>query len=108
MVATAIASNQLSRAGLAEPTPTFCDAANGNITPNSGATVFRWQNTDTVSHTVTVTSLPTEDGLALADLVLTLAGSAKIFYSGFDTQTFGAQMTYTASSALVEVTIYEP
>ena len=108
MAATAIASNQLSRAGTAEPTPTFCDAVNGNITTNTGATVFRFQNTDSSSHTVTVTSNPTEDGLALADLVLTLAASAKEFYSDFDTAVFGSQMIYTASSALVEVTIYEP
>jgi hypothetical protein len=108
MAATAIASVQLSRTPTADPSPTFCDATNGNITPNSGATIFRLQNTDSSSHTVTFTTIPTEDGLALADLVITLGASAKEWLSEFDTRTFGSQLTYQANSALVEVTAFEP
>lgn len=108
MAATAFASLQLSRTQTADPTNTACDAVNGNITPNTGATVFRLQNSDTSSHTVTFTTIPVEDGLDLADLVVTVAASAIVWLSGFDVDVFGAQMTYTASSAMVKVSALEP
>jgi hypothetical protein len=108
MTATPIASTQLSRTPLADPSGTFADATNGNITPNSGATVFRLNNTDTASHTVTFTSIPTEDGLALADLVVTVGASSVVWVSAFDEETFGSQCTYTANSALIKVTALEP
>ena len=97
---TPINSNQLSRTPLTDPAGTFCDAVNSNITPNSGATVFRIVNTDTTAHTVTFDSIPTEDGLALADLVVTIPSSTTQWAAGFDEETFGAQLTYLASSAL--------
>ena len=105
---TPINSNQLSRTPLTDPAGTFCDAVNSNITPNSGATVFRIVNTDTAAHTVTFDSIPTEDGLALADLVVTIPSSTTQWAAGFDEETFGAQLTYLASSALIKVTIFEP
>lgn len=70
--------------------------------------MFRFQNTDSASHTVTITTIPTEDGLALASLVLTIPATSTYFYSQFDTSVFGSQMTYLASNADIEVTVYEP
>jgi hypothetical protein len=75
MAATAIMSAQLSRAVTPDPAGTACDTVNGNITTNTGATIFRVHNTDTASHTLTFVSIPTEDGLALADLVITIPAS---------------------------------
>ncbi len=108
MAATALASLPLSRVQTIDPTNTVCDSVNGNITTNTGATVFRFQNSDSTSHTVTFTTIPTEDGLGLQPEVITLAGSAIVWLSGFDTNTFGSQITYTANSALVKVTAFEP
>ena len=107
-MATALASVQLSRVQTADPTNTACDAINGNITVNTGATCFRFDNTDTASHTVTFTTILSQDGLALADEVVTIAGSATVWLSDFDVDTFGSQITYMASNALVKVTAFEP
>lgn len=108
MTATPIASVPLSRTPTADPAPTACDATNGNITPNTGATIFRVQNTDSASHTITFVTIPTQDSLALADLTLTIGATAKAWVSGFDMETFGSQITYTVSSADIEITAFEP
>jgi hypothetical protein len=108
VTATNIASVQLSQTPTADPTNVACDAVNGNISTNSGATCFRFQNSDTASHTVVLTSIVTEDSLALADLTITLAASAIEWVSQLPVDIFGAQISYLASNALVKVTVFEP
>lgn len=108
MTATAIASVQLSQTPTADPTNTPCDAVNGNISVNTGATCFRIQNADTASHTLTFVSNVVEDNLALADLTITIAASGVEWISALPVDIFGAQVSYTASNALVKVTVFEP
>jgi hypothetical protein len=108
VTATNIASVQLSQTPTADPTNAACDAVNGNISVNTGATCFRLQNSDTASHTVVFTSIVTEDSLALADLTITLGASAVEWLSGLPVDIFGAQISYLASNALVKVTVFEP
>lgn len=108
VTATAIASVQLSQTPTADPTNAVCDAVNGNISVNTGATCFRFQNSDTASHTVTFVSNVVEDNLALADLTITIAASGVVWLSGLPVDIFGAQVSYTASNALVKVTAFEP
>jgi len=108
VTATAIAAVQLSQTPTADPTNVACDAVNGNITPNSGATCFRLQNSDTASHTVVFSSIVVEDSLALADLTVTIGASDVVWVSQLPVDVFGAQVSYLASSALVKVTPFEP
>jgi hypothetical protein len=108
VTATVINSVQLSQTPTVDPTNVACDAVNGNITPNTGATCFRIQNSDTASHTVVFTSIVVEDSLALADLTVTVAASAVLWVSQLPVDIFGAQVSYLASNALVKVTAFEP
>ncbi len=108
MTATAIASVQLSQTPTADPDNVACDAVNGNISVNTGATCFRFQNSDTASHTVVLDSIVTEDSLALANLTITIAASSIVWVSALPVDVFGAQVSYAASSALVKVTVFEP
>jgi hypothetical protein len=108
VTATNIASVQLSQTPTADPTNVACDAVNGNISTNTGATCFRFQNSDTASHTVVLTSNVVEDSLALADLTVTVAASAIVWVSQLPVDIFGSQLSYLASNALVKVTVFEP
>jgi hypothetical protein len=108
VTATVIAAVQLSQTPTADPTNVACDAVNGNITPNSGATCFRIQNSDTASHTLVFTSIVVEDSLALADLTVTIGASGVVWVSQLPVDIFGAQVSYLASNALVKVTAFEP
>ena len=108
VTATNIASVQLSQTPTADPTNVACDAVNGNISVNTGATCFRFQNSDTASHTVVLTSIVVEDSLALADLTITIGASGIVWVSALPVDVFGAQISYLASNALVKVTVFEP
>jgi hypothetical protein len=108
VAATNIASVQLSQTPTADPTNVACDAVNGNISVNTGATCFRFQNSDTASHTVVIDSIVTEDSLALADLTITVGASDIVWVSQLPVDIFGAQISYLASNALVKVTAFEP
>ena len=110
MAATLIAPLQLSQAPTADPgNGTAADTVNGNVSPNTGATVFRLKNTDTNPHTVTFVTPGTVEGLAIADKPVTVpSGGTFQFVSGFDVTNFGANIKYTCDSALVFITVMEP
>ena len=110
MTATVMASTQLSQTPVTTPVPGAVDAVNGNVTPNSGATVFRLKNSDSVStHTVTFTSNVVEDSLALADLVVTVPISGDVTLSQLPVDVFGAQVSWLASDGThLTVSVVEP
>ena len=113
MPATAITSHQLTDAStpgsvLADPTPTAIDTTNGNVITNSGMTILRVQNTDSGSHTLTLLTPVTEDGLALADDPRTIPASSTQWIGRLPLAIYGAQLQMTCSSSLVEVTVFEP
>ena len=109
---TAMAATHLSQTPVSTPTPAAVDAVNGNITPNSGRTVFRIKSTDgAATHTVTFQSVVTADNAALQmpGLVVTIPISGDVQVSDFDPVTFGAQMTWLASDAThLTVSAIEP
>jgi hypothetical protein len=105
-----MASTQLSQTPVTTPVPGAVDATNGNISVNTGATVFRIKNSDTAaSHTVTFTSIVTEDSLALADLVVTVAISGDVSLSQLPVDVFGSQVSWLASDGThLTVSVTEP
>lgn len=107
---TVMAATQLSETPTNTPVPAAVDAVNGNISPNSGRTVFRIKNSDSGgSHTVTFDSIVVKDGLALADRVVTVPASGDVEVSGLRTDVFGAQVTWLASDGThVTVSVTEP
>jgi hypothetical protein len=104
-----MASTQLSQTPVSTPVPGAVDAVNGNISTNTGSTVFRIKNSDTATHTVTFDTIVSEDGLALANMVITVPASGDIEISGLPTQVFGSQVTWLASDGThITVSVVEP
>src|ERR1700683_1377369 len=98
MTATVMAATQLSQTPVTTPVPGAVDATNGNVTPNSGATVFRLKNSDSGStHTRALTSTAVGGGLGLADLVGTVPISGDVTLSQLPVDVFGAQVSWLAS-----------
>jgi hypothetical protein len=66
-----------STSGVAQPTQDTCDVANGNaLAWNDGKIILEVNNSGGVSYTFTVQTPGTVDGLAVTDLVLTVAAGA--------------------------------
>jgi hypothetical protein len=105
-----MAATQLSRAFTNTPVPAAVDAVNGNVSPNTGKTIFRLKNSDSgATHTVTFDTIVAEDGLELANLVITIPESGDGEISDLDTKTFGSQVTWLASDGThVTVSVVEP
>lgn len=110
MTATVMASTQLSQTPVTTPVPGAVDATNGNVSVNTGATVFRLKNSDSVStHTVTFYSIVTEDSLALANLVITVPVSGDVSLSQLPVDVFGSQVSWLASDGThLTVSVVEP
>jgi hypothetical protein len=110
MTATVMAATQLSQTPVTTPVPAAVDATNGNVTPNSGATVFRLKNSDSAAtHTVTFYSIVTEDSLSLANLVVTVPISGDVTLSQLPVDVFGAQVSWLASDGThITVSVIEP
>lgn len=107
---TAMAATHLSQTPVSTPVPAAVDAVNGNISGNTGATIFRLKNSDSAAtHTVTFDTIVVEDGLTLEDLVITIPESGDVEISGLQTEYFGANVTWLASDGThVTVSVVEP
>jgi hypothetical protein len=113
MPATPVASTQMTGGSapgtvLADPTPTAIDTTNGNAFTNSGQTMFRVQNTDTASHVLTLLTPVTEDGLPLQDDPRTIPATSTKWIGRLPVAIYGSKLQMTCTSALVEVTAFEP
>lgn len=108
MAATVLPVTKLSRTPTTDPAGQAADAVNNNVVANSGRTVIRVKNSDAASHNITFVTPGSQDGLALADDgPHAIAASAVEYFSGYDTPTFGAQMTIICDSALLLLTAFE-
>ena len=110
MTATPMASTVLSQSPVTTPVPGAVDAINGNISSNTGSTVFRIKNTDSVAtHTVTFDTIVTEDNLTLSNMVITVPISGDVSISGLPTAIFGSQVSWLASDGThLTVSVTEP
>jgi hypothetical protein len=109
MARTRIASVDLSRAGVADPTDVATDAANGNFITNTGKTALRVVNTDATNpHTITFVTPGTVDGQAVADRDEVIPAGTTQWFGKFPTSVYGSSMGINVDSALLHVTVFEP
>ncbi len=77
MPRTALTVTEISRTGVDRPSQAVGDVANGNsIAGNDGRVFLEVTNDDAATQTVTIQTPGTIDGLAIADLVVSLAAAA--------------------------------
>lgn len=89
MARTVLTVQEIVRTGL-NPTFTPADATNGHSFDNTGENVFiHVKNGDASSHTVTVTTPNSVDGLALADLSVSVPASGERIIGPFPNALYG-------------------
>lgn len=100
----------VSRTALtAFPTPTAAgDVANGNVSPNDGATFLAVVSGDASSHGLTVTVVNGVDGLTAGPRPYTVPGSASgvQIVGPFPIQYYGSQLLWNVDSAQLKVAAY--
>lgn len=112
MSATPVAVNTITRTGIATVAPAACDAVNGNVVnANTGLVWLEFTNSDTSSHTVTVTQPGTVDTVASPGRVLTIPASTTAAnakrHGGWPEPVYGGTIQFLANSALVSVAAYQ-
>lgn len=100
------APTKVTRKGVTAVTPTALDAVNGNTLANSGAMYFDVSNTDTASHTVTISIQQQVDGIAPTNPPVTLAAGATKRFANFPTNIYGSALQINTDSALVKIASY--
>lgn len=110
MPATAIASTHLNGIiPVTDPTPVAMDPVNGNLITNTGRTLVKVSNTDTASHVVTFHAVATMETLPVQNLTVTLVAGAVQWFTTFQTNVFGAQLTVTVDAGVtVKLAVIEP
>jgi hypothetical protein len=108
MAATPITVTRTTISGVNSPTPAAADTVNGNSVPNLDGLILTLENTGGSPATVTFATPVTHGGYAVADLQVTLAAAAKKNYSNFPAASFGRTVTFTASSADVDISAMAP
>ena len=107
---TPLAVTSVSRAALtAFPTPTTAgDVANGNVTPNDGATFLAVVSGDAATHALTVTVVNGIDGLTAGPRPYTVpvAASGVQITGPYPIQYYGSQLLWNVDSAQVKVAAY--
>jgi len=91
------------------PTPTVAgDVANGNVSPNDGATMLAVVSGDAATHGLTVTVASGVDGLTAGPRSYTVpvAASGVQVLGPFPVQYYGPQLLWNVDSAQVKVAVY--
>lgn len=110
MARTLLGVTSVSRLALtAFPAPSVAgDVANGNVTPNDGATMLAVLSGDANTHVLTVTVASGVDGLTAGPRSYTVpvAASGTQLVGPFPIQWYGTQLLWNADSAQVKVAAY--
>jgi hypothetical protein len=110
MARTALNAATVSRLVLTPfPVPTVAgDVANGNVTPNDGATLLAVLSGDASTHVLTVTVASGVDGLTAGPRSYTVpvAASGTQLIGPFPVQYYGTQLLWNADSAQIKVAAY--
>jgi len=91
------------------PAPSVAgDVANGNVSPNDGATFLAVLSGDASSHGLTVTVASGVDGLTAGPRPYTIPGSASgtQIVGPFPLQFYGSQLLWNVDSAQLKVAAY--
>jgi hypothetical protein len=106
MAATVIAPAQLSHVPVTDPAGTAMDAVNGNSVANTGATIFRLNNTGGSTYTVTFAPVTVVEDFTITHAAYSIAASAVVWVGKHDVANFGANIIVTASNAAVKLTAF--
>jgi hypothetical protein len=110
MARTLLNAASVSRLALTPfPAPSVAgDVANGNVTPNDGATVLAVLSGDASTHALTVAVASGVDGLTAGPRSYTVpvAASGAQLIGPFPIQYYGTQLLWNADSAQVKVAAY--
>jgi hypothetical protein len=96
----------ITRAGVSPATPVAMDAVNGNALLNDGGTEFEVTNSDTASHTITISPTQLVDGQSAVPIVKTIAAGNTKRYANYPVKAYGALLQITANSALLAIAAY--
>lgn len=100
---SAVPVTLLNRDGVAPPAPTPGDTVEGHTVSNGGRMFVELNNTDTVSHTVTVDVPGAIDGQTVADRSYALAAGEVRNVGPWPVNVYGGSLSLTVDSALVEL-----
>jgi hypothetical protein len=86
----------------------FADVANGNVTPNDGATFFALFNNDSSPHNVTVQVVAGVDGLTTGprSYVVPITPGPTQLTGVFPIQFYGSQLLWNADNANIRAAAY--
>lgn len=90
---------------IVKPTPVACDAVNGNRFPNGGTLIL--ELTSSAGGTVTVSFGYTVDGQTITPLTYTLTGAQTKIAGGWPVNTYGSEVTITASVGTITYIAYQ-
>jgi hypothetical protein len=105
---TALSGASAPASVIADPAGSAADAVNGNSVPNTGSTILRVKNNDSASHTLTLITPGTVDGLAIGDDPRVIPANSVQWIARLPVAVYGSTLQMTADSAQLSVTAFEP
>jgi hypothetical protein len=105
MALVAIPVTQLSHAVTVDPAGVAATVA-GNVTPNSGATFYRLNNTGGSTYTVTFAPVTVVEDFTITHAAYSVVAGAVVWLGKHDVQNFGANISITAQNAAVLITAF--
>lgn len=107
MARTAITVTTVSRTGIADPTEETADVANGmSLENNVGVAILHVRNSGAVSRTITFVTPGTVDGLAVADLVITVDAGAGKWVGPFDSSVYNTSGNVLVDPSHTDLKLY--
>lgn len=106
MSLTPVPNTEFARAGVAPATPVTGDPTNGHSVVNDGKVVLLVANSAGSAGTVTVVTPGTSDGLAVADLTVSVPASGSRYIGPFDEETFGHSMVVNVTATTLTLSAY--
>jgi hypothetical protein len=106
MARTDLTVNDITRAGIVDPTPVAADVANGNSVGNDGRIVLRVKNTNgsATTRTLTVALNVSVDGQAVTARSYPVAAGVTRWIGPFDTSNYGTSIALNGDNAELQIT----
>jgi hypothetical protein len=109
MPRTVLPVTTVARGGVTPPVEQAGDSTNNHVLANSGRTILTVRNADVSNpHTVTFVVVPTVDGLAVTNRIVSIAAATSQDFGRFQPEVYGSQMGINVDSAQLKLTAREP
>src|SRR5882757_1801609 len=100
MPRTVLPVTVVARGGVTPPVEQAGDVANNHVVANTGRTILTVRNADASNpHSVTFVVVPTVDGLAVTNRIVSIPISSSVDFGRFQTDVYGSQMGVNVDSA---------